>query len=106
MANTHGKPFLSLWKGPVPNPGDSRNMREIVRDLADSSGVSVAEIMGDSRTRRIAHVRQEAMAQMRATGRYSFPQIGRFFNRDHATVIHACRRVAERHGLIVEAQAA
>ena len=30
------------------------------------------------------------------TPRYSLPQIGRYFSRDHTTVIHACKRHLER----------
>ncbi len=71
-------------------------MRLIVEETAAAHGVTVAEMMGPRRIRRIAHARQEAMATIYAETKFSYPQVGEFFGRDHTTVIHAVRRVAER----------
>lgn len=98
--------MISLWKGYIPGQNDTRTMKEIARDVAAEHGVTVDQMMAVSRKRPIAQIRQEAMAQIYATGRYSLTQVGRFFNRDHTTVLHACRSVSERQGLIREAQAA
>jgi chromosomal replication initiator protein len=65
-------------------------------------GISCAEVLSQTRNRRIARVRQAAMARLRAITdadgqpRYSFPAIGRAFDRDHTTVIHALRAVEKR----------
>ena len=86
--------MLSLWKGEVEIQPIS--MRDIACRVAERHGLTVDDLRGSDRTKRVAWPRQEAMAAIRETGRYSLPRIGKFFNRDHTTVIHAVRRVAER----------
>jgi chromosomal replication initiator protein len=46
--------------------------------------------------RYVSHPRQEAMYLSRVVARKSLNQIGRSFQRDHTTVIHACRAVEKR----------
>lgn len=68
-------------------------MGDIVGPIARSHGVSVEALRGPSRLRHIVVARHEAMAALRATGRYSYPRIGKFFGgRDHTTVIYGERR--------------
>ena len=67
-----------------------------IRDAALKAGCTPEIILGQRRDRRTAHARQDAMADAYATGRYSLPQIGRAFNRDHTTVLYAVRIVEQR----------
>lgn len=84
--------MISLWKGQItPDEGDYRTMREIAEDVARAHRLTIEQITSTDRRQRIAHPRQEAMAVMHATGRYSTTQIGRFFKRDHTTVVHALK---------------
>lgn len=54
------------------------------------------ELLSRSRTERIVWPRQAAMYLTKELTEYSLPVIGRAFGgRDHTTVMHACRRVAE-----------
>jgi chromosomal replication initiation ATPase DnaA len=76
-------------------------MRFYVDQAAQDHGVFPAEIMGPSRLAKVAAARLDAYARIYATGRFSYPQIGRFFNRDHSTVVHGvkvfrARSLAER----------
>lgn len=71
---------LSLPKPPT--------MREIASEVAERHGVKVDEMRGPSRKRYFVHPRQEAFALIRANTSLSYPNIGRYFNRDHTTVIH------------------
>jgi chromosomal replication initiation ATPase DnaA len=88
----------------MPTPADlawqrrSRTpVREIAASVADKYGLTVDDLRGTDRTRRVAWPRQEAMAEIRRHRQdMSLPDIGRFFNRDHTTVIHALRAVAKR----------
>lgn len=85
---------LSLWKGEIEPPP---RMARIAQEIADRHGLTMADMNGDDRSRSVAWARQEAMAAIYATGRFSMPQIGRFFGwRDHTTVLHAIRQVAKR----------
>lgn len=64
---------------------------QIVREVASSFGVSVSHIMGRVRSERIAKARQVAMAGLWQLG-FSSPEVGKFFSRDHATILHAIKR--------------
>lgn len=73
-----------------------RTMREIAEDVAARHGVTVVLLRSPLRFRKLAWPRQEAMALMYAQGRYSHPQIGRYFGRDHTTVIYGVKAHAKR----------
>ncbi len=59
---------------------------------------------GKSRLRPLARPRQVAMFLARETGA-SFPVIARHFQRDHTTVLHACRVVPANDGLAADISA-
>jgi len=70
---------------------------EIERQVAARHGVSVAELRGPCRARRVAWPRQELMWRARRETRLSLPQIGeRLGGRDHTTVIHGVRAHQDR----------
>lgn len=71
-------------------------MREIACQVAERYDLTLADFKGSSSAYRIAHPRQEAMALIRTEGRFSYLQIGRFFNRDHTTVLHGVRAHSAR----------
>lgn len=71
-------------------PGSAK---AIILDHAKRHGVRYQDIVGASRTRSIVIVRHAAMrAVADARPDMSLPQIGRAFNRDHTTIIHALRK--------------
>jgi|GEM_PF-2463742 chromosomal replication initiator protein len=53
-------------------------------------------LLSARRDQHTAFARQLAMYLCRAVTRASFPVIGRFFGRDHSTVMHACKMVEAR----------
>lgn len=81
----------------IPEPGPRKTMRTIAEEVAAKHLISVDELRGDCRHKYAAHPRHEAMWAMRqvrcadGSHRYSLPLIGRFFGRDHTTVLAACR---------------
>lgn len=70
--------------------------RQIADEVATRYGLTFADFKGRSRIRAIAWPRQEAMAAIYDTGRFSEPWIGRLFGRDHSTVHHAREAVLKR----------
>jgi hypothetical protein len=56
--------------------------------------IGEADMLGKAIERRFSQPRQMAMALSREFTEASLAKIGRHFRRDHATVIHAIRRVA------------
>jgi hypothetical protein len=68
----------------------------ICRCVAEFHGVSVAEIRGPSHLRKHVYPRQVAMYLARDLTQCSLTQIGRYFRRDHTTVVHGFHGVQAR----------
>jgi hypothetical protein len=73
--------------------------------------VPYQDILSKRRDRTIVRARHAAMSCIREVKGYSFPRIGRAYDRDHTTVMHACwqtqdllatdRDFAQRYGHLV-----
>lgn len=72
---------------------------EIQKKVAEYFNISVKELQSSRRARTVARPRQVAMYLAKQLTSRSLPEIGRKFDRDHTTVMHAVRKVEE---LIVE----
>ena len=74
-----------------------RSVKDIQERICEAFGVSMDELLSASRAAPIAWPRQVAMYLSRELTDQTLPAIGRAFGgRNHTTVIHACRRTAER----------
>jgi chromosomal replication initiator protein len=72
-------------------------VQEIQERTCDAFGVSMDALLSSSRAQPAAFARQVAMYLSRELTGVSLPTIGRAFgNRNHTTVLHACRRTSER----------
>ena len=67
--------------------------------VAEYFNISVKEMQSSRRARNVARPRQIAMYLAKQLTSRSLPEIGRKFDRDHTTVMHAVRKVEE---LVVE----
>lgn len=65
--------------------------RKIIAEVAAAYELTPADLTGPRRFAKIMEPRRIAMARIRNELGYSFPQIGRLFNRDHSSVIWAIR---------------
>jgi chromosomal replication initiator protein len=73
------------------------SVAEIQQRTADAFGISVDALISTSRAGAVAWPRQIAMYLARELTAQSLPAIGRAFGgRNHTTVLHACKRTAER----------
>jgi chromosomal replication initiator protein len=71
-------------------------INNIQKTVAEYFSIRVADLHAKTRTRQIARPRQIAMALSKELTDHSLPEIGDSFGgRDHTTVLHACRKVAE-----------
>ena len=71
-------------------------IHNIQKTVAEYYKIRVADLHAKSRARQIARPRQVAMALAKELTNHSLPEIGDAFGgRDHTTVIHACRKIAE-----------
>ena len=71
-------------------------IENIQKTVAEYYTIRLADLSGKSRSRSIARPRQMAMALSKELTNKSLPEIGKAFGgRDHTTVIHACKKIAE-----------
>ena len=85
--------FVTSREGPI-------SFDEIARAVQSQFGVSVSDLRSRKRTRKVLKPRQVAMYAAKHTTDHSLGEIGAFFGgRDHATVIHATKRVKEELSL-------
>ncbi len=68
----------------------------IQKTTAEYFKIRVADLLSKRRSRSVARPRQIAMTLAKEFTNHSLPEIGDAFGgRDHTTVIHACRKIAE-----------
>jgi chromosomal replication initiator protein len=68
-------------------------VRPSIALAAQSWGVSVESITAHGRSQSVADARALAMWIVRRTFGYSYPELGRIFERDHTTCMAAVRKV-------------
>ncbi|EDP99604.1 chromosomal replication initiator protein DnaA, partial [Shewanella benthica] len=68
----------------------------IQKTVAEYYKIKMADMLSKRRSRSVARPRQVAMALSKELTNQSLPEIGDAFGgRDHTTVLHACRRIAQ-----------
>nr|WP_276583926.1 chromosomal replication initiator protein DnaA [Pseudomonas sp. RIT-PI-AD] len=68
----------------------------IQRTVVEYYKIKVSDMLSKRRSRSVARPRQVAMALSKELTNHSLPEIGDAFGgRDHTTVLHACRKIAE-----------
>jgi chromosomal replication initiation ATPase DnaA len=77
-------------------------VRELCMAVAIEHQVPLGELVGFSRRKKVARIRWRVWTALYAIRRedgmriYSLPRIGQLFGRDHTTVLHGLRRLAEQ----------
>ena len=67
----------------------------IQKTVAEYFKIKISDMHSKKRSRNVARPRQVAMALAKELTQMSLPEIGEAFgNRDHTTVLHACRTIA------------
>lgn len=75
---------------------DPVSISMIQKNTADFFDVRLADMTSSHRNQNIALPRQIAMYLCRKLTSSSFPEIGTAFGKTHATVIHACNKIARK----------
>lgn len=70
-------------------------MREIAAQVCAEHGLTLRFLIGSSRQRRVAWPRQDAFRMCYEAG-HTMEEIGRFFDRDHTTVLYGIRCARKR----------
>ena len=91
---------LSAWvkaivredqSSPVEGP---RLIKPVISAVAKYYDVSLNDLVSRRRTRNVVWARHVAMYLVKELTEHSLPAIGRAFDRDHTSVLHACRQIA------------
>jgi hypothetical protein len=78
-------------------PTPKKPWKTFVREVAHRHGLTLDDLVGPARSRKISGPRQEAMWVLHQQKRWSLPTIGEFLGgRDHTTILHGVRRHAKR----------
>ena len=81
---------------PVMHTHKDRNKAtRVIQEIALASKLQVSDLLGPRRKKPIFLARAAAMKICKDELDMSFPEIGRAFNRDHTSVMHAVKRIAE-----------
>lgn len=73
--------------------GPAAGLDPILEEVAQLTGQSREQIMGQGRGADISRARQTAMFVCRVRLGLSYPELGRLFGRDHSTIIHAIKKI-------------
>ena len=76
--------------------GRPRTVEEIQERTAAAFDLTVEDLRSSSRVARVTWARQVAMYLSRELTGATLPAIGKAFGRNHTTVMHACKRTAQR----------
>jgi chromosomal replication initiator protein len=72
------------------------SIENIQKTVAEYFKIRVADLLSKRRSRSVTRPRQIAMALAKELTNHSLPEIGDAFGgRDHTTVLHACRKIAD-----------
>jgi chromosomal replication initiator protein len=75
---------------------DSLTPQVIIKKVAKYYDITLEELMGKGRARRLVYPRQLAMYLMREELQSSYPSIGKEMGgRDHTTAMHACQKITK-----------
>ena len=78
---------------------DYVRFRTAIQAVSNVTGIKREHILGRRRLRRYADARQMAMQLVRQSTKLNLTDIGRLFDRDHSTVIHATNSVKNLIGI-------
>lgn len=82
---------------PIPTMRPTtQNVAKIIGEVADKHDLTTALLLGPSRQKHIAAARHEAFWRIRHETGGTFGLIGKFFYRDHSTVLHGITKYEKR----------
>ena len=80
----------------MENPGLNPTPEIIVSEVSKFYQIPESEIIGKNRSKETVLPRQVSMYLIRDLVKTSFPDIGKFFGRDHTTVMHSVNKIEEQ----------
>lgn len=105
LANRQGHPRLiehfdrlgSALRPTPTSPFMKDRVLTVVESVASKYDIPMGVVLGDSRTATASRARHECWYLLRRDTNWSYPQIAKFFNRDHTTIIEGVRQHKKRN---------
>jgi chromosomal replication initiator protein len=72
------------------------NVRGLLMRVSEETSVPGDDILGPKRYRSVARARQIVAWVARHRWNYSFPEIGAFLDRDHTSIMQACKQIEQQ----------
>lgn len=94
-AKTYRNTVATDYVAQVKSISKTDKLESLLSVICDKLGVTVAEAKGTIRDAEIVRARQIYCYMAKEMG-YTYKKIGSIINRDHATVIYACKVVSNR----------
>jgi chromosomal replication initiator protein len=66
-----------------------------MNDIAKEYDYTAEDIIGKNRSRKLVEIRRKCAVMLREKG-YSTTEIGRIMNRDHSTIVHSLKIMAQK----------
>ncbi len=83
-----------VLRGVIVEQAKQIRVDDIQKAVTKRFGIRISDLLSKRRTKHLVTPRHIAMYLCRELTGLSFPEIGRYFgNKDHATVIHACKQI-------------
>lgn len=80
----------------LPALNAPQRMARVIELVSEETGIPESKMCGPRQTKDVTAARRVAMYVGRKVTRLPLAEIGKYFgNRDHSTVLHACRRCAK-----------
>lgn len=79
--------------GPAVTPEKEGALQKVLQTVATAYGVSVDDILGESRRRSFVWPRHLAMYLLNLDFNFSLLKLAKIFRRDHTSVLHACQKM-------------
>jgi chromosomal replication initiator protein len=91
---------MTYWTAPSRKmskilKNDQKHARQIIEDVCDFYGLTIAQVKGKFRLRGYVKARFVAIYIVRKRTGLTLKEIGRLFYRDHTSIIHALRTIEE-----------
>ena len=74
---------------------EEHKVKKIINTTASVYGISVMELLSNRRRRELSEARQAAIYLALKHTKWGYADLGRFFNRDHTTVMYAEKKLAQ-----------
>lgn len=88
--------FRSYWACKERKTNLAAEPINIIKMTAQTTGISIEELVGPSRKPRVNEARELAIYAIRTLCQLSYPAIARYFNRNHSTMIISYKKMQEK----------